>query len=93
VQVVLISTDPVRDTPNALRDFLGKFNPTFLGIPGTVDQLTEVWSNYDIVVMDAGETHSSFTYVVDKEGNLRLKIDAEILPEEIASDLKILLAE
>ena len=93
VQVLLVSTDPVRDTPQALQDFLGKFNPTFLGIPGTVDQLTEVWSNYGIEVMDGGETHSSFTYVVDKGGNLRLKIDAETLPEDIVSDLKILLAE
>ncbi len=93
VQVLLVSTDPVRDTPQALQDFLGKFNPAFLGIPGTVDELTEVWSNYGIEVMDGGETHSSFTYVVDKGGNLRLKIDSESLPEDIASDLRILLAE
>ena len=35
VQVVLVSTDPVRDTPQVLQDFLGKFNPAFLGITGT----------------------------------------------------------
>ena len=93
VQVVLVSTDPVRDTPQMLEDFLGKFNPSFLGIPGTLDELSQVWSDYGITVLDGGETHSSFTYVIDKSGSLRLKIDAAALPEDIAADLKILLAE
>ena len=93
IQVVLVSTDPVRDTPQALQDFLGKFNPTFLGLTGTMDELTQVWDDYGIMVLDGGETHSSFTYVIDNGGNLRLKIDADAAPEDIASDLKVLLAE
>ena len=93
VQVVLVSTDPVRDTPQMLKDFLGKFNPSFLGVTGTMDELTKTWDAYGIEVLFGGETHSSFTYVIDKAGNLRLKIDAETVPEDIASDLKILLAE
>ena len=93
VQVVLVSTDPVRDTPQVLQDYLKKFDPSYLGIPGTQDQLTTVWNDYGVVVLDGGETHSSFTYVIDKGGNLRLKFDPETIPEDIASDLKILLAE
>jgi protein SCO1/2 len=93
VQVVLVSTDPVRDTPHALAEFLSHFNPGFLGIPGTSEQLTKLWDSYGIEVMDGGETHSSFTYVIDKAGNLRLKISSESAPDEIASDLRILLAE
>ena len=93
VQVVLVSTDPARDTPQALYDFLNKFDPSYVGIPGTVDQLTKVWEGYGVVVLDGGETHSSFTYVIDKAGNLRLRFGPETAPEDIASDLKILLAE
>jgi protein SCO1/2 len=93
VQVVLVSTDPVRDTPSALAEFLGHFNPTFLGIPGDQEELAAIWDNYDIEVMDGGETHSSFTYAIDKAGNLRLKIASESSPDEIASDLRILLSE
>lgn len=93
VQVVLVSTDPVRDTPQALQDFLGKFDPSYIGIPGTVDELTKIWNDYGVVVEDGGETHSSFTYIVDQKGNLRLTFAPEALPEDIASDLKILLAE
>jgi protein SCO1/2 len=93
VQVVLVSTDPVRDTPVALQDFLGKFDPSYLGIPGSVDELKRIWNDYGVVVQDGGETHSSLTYVVDKKGNLQLTFDPEATPEDIASDLKILLAE
>ena len=93
VQVVLVSTDPVRDTPMALQDFLGKFDPSYLGIPGSVDELKRIWNDYGVVVQDGGETHSSLTYVVDKKGNLQLTFDPEATPEDIASDLKILLAE
>lgn len=93
VQVVLVTTDPVRDTPQALRDFLGKFDPTFLGIPGTPDELARVWKDYGVVVLDGGETHSDFTYVVDSSGNLRLTFLPDTSAQDIAADLKILLAE
>ena len=93
IQVVLVSTDPVRDTPQALQDFLGKFDASYTGIPGTVDELKKIWNDYGVVVEDGGETHSSFTYIVDKRGSLRLTFAPETSPEDIASDLKILLAE
>ncbi len=93
VQVVMVTTDPVRDTPEAMKAFLGKFNPTFLGLPGTPEELAKVWKDYDVTVLDNGETHSSFTYVIDRNGNIRLTFLPDVLPEDIASDLEILLAE
>jgi protein SCO1/2 len=92
IQVVMVSTDPVRDSRKALHDFLGKFNPNFLGITGSVDELSNIWSDYGVVVLDGGETHSSYTYVIDQQGNLRLHFDPEMAPEDIASDLEVLLA-
>ena len=93
VEVVLVSTDPVRDTPQVLQEYLKKFDPSYLGIPGTQDQLMTIWNEYGVTVLDGGETHSSFTYVIDKGGKLRLTFDPETTPEDIASDLKILLSE
>lgn len=93
IQVVMVSTDPVRDTPQALKTFLGKFNPGFLGISGTADELAKIWSDYGVEVLDGGETHSSFTYVIDRRGNQRLNFSPDSTPEDIAHDLKILLAE
>jgi len=93
VQVVLVSTDPVRDTPQVLHDYLDKFSPSFAGIPGTVDELKKVWDAYDVTVLDGGETHSSFSYVIDKNGNLRLTFSPDTEPEDIVHDLRMLLAE
>jgi protein SCO1/2 len=91
VHVVLVSTDPVRDTPDIMRDYLDKFDPAYVGITGAQEQLSKLWSDYGVTVLDGGETHSSFTYVVDQKGNLRLHFDPETSPEDIASDLKTLL--
>lgn len=93
VQVVLVSTDPVRDTPQAMKEFLAKFNPTFVGIPGTVQQLEQVWNEYGVTVEDGGETHSNFTYVIDPNGIQRILFLPETSAEDIAHDVKILLAE
>jgi protein SCO1/2 len=93
VQVVMVSTDPVRDTPEAMKEFLGKFSPAFVGIPGAQAELAKIWSEYGVEVQDGGETHSSFTYVIDKSGRLRLTLDPDTVPEDITTDLQILLAE
>jgi protein SCO1/2 len=93
VQVVMISTDPLRDTPQALRDFLSKFDASFIGIPGSPDQLEKIWKDYDVDVLEGGETHSSYTYVIDRRGKLRVNFTPETSAEDIVSDLKNLLAE
>ena len=93
VKVAMVSTDPIRDTPQSMQDFLGKFNSDFLGLLGTTDQLSKIWNDYGVTVLDGGETHSSTIYAVDKNGKLRLALDTDLTPEDIASDLKILLAE
>jgi protein SCO1/2 len=91
VSVLLITTDPVRDDPNALRVFVGRFNPQFLGLTGTEAQLAKVWKDYGVTVMDGGETHSSYLYVVDRSGLLVETVLADSSPAEIAADLRLLL--
>jgi protein SCO1/2 len=93
VEVVMVSTDPATDTPQSMKEFMGRFNPAFLGLLGTPDQLAKSWKDYGVTVLDGGETHSSFTYVIDKKGNLRETITPDALPDDVASDVKVLLAE
>jgi len=93
IQVLMISTDPARDTQSALKEFLGKFNPTFLGLTGTPAELAKAWSDYGVTVLDNGETHSNFIYVIDRAGNLRLTFLPDTPPDDEAADLRILLAE
>lgn len=69
-QVIMISTDPARDTPAAMGGLLINFDPTFIGLTGSLAALQSVWSAYGVTVLDDGETHSSYTYLIDPQGNL-----------------------
>jgi len=69
-QIIMISTDPARDTPEAMGAFLAHFDPSFIGLTSSKETLQPVWSNYGVTVLDSGETHSSYLYPVDPRGNL-----------------------
>ena len=91
VQVLMVSTDPARDTHQSLKDFLSSFNPTFLGLTGSPEELQKVWSDYGVTVMDGGETHSVYLYVIDTAGDIRETLGLEAEPKDIASDVRLLL--
>jgi len=91
VQVVMVSTDPVRDTPEALAEFMGKFDPSFLGLTGTPEALQKVWKDYGVAVEHGGETHSTFLFVIDPRGDIRETLLPETEPADIASDARLLL--
>ena len=91
VQVAMVSTDPVRDTPQALKDFMGHFDPSFLGLTGTRAELQRVWRGYGVAVEDGGETHSVFLYVIDPAGNVRETFLPDAEPKDIAADVSLLL--
>ena len=91
VQVVMVSTDPVRDTPQALKDFMEHFNPSFLGLTGTPAELQIVWKDYGVTVAAGGETHSTFLYVIDPAGNVRETFLPNTEPNDIARDVGLLL--
>jgi len=92
-RMVLVTTDPARDTPQALKEFLGRFNKAFLGLTGSTDELNTVWKAYGVTVMDGGETHSNYIYVIDKSGNLVETILPDAGAAEIAADVRTLLDE
>ena len=90
VQVIMVSTDPARDTPQALKDFMMHFDPSFLGLTGTIDELQKAWKDYGVTVADGGETHSTYLYVIDPAGNVRETFLPDSEPQDIAHDLKLL---
>ena len=93
VLVVMVSTDPAGDTPGSMKSFMEKFDPGFLGLLGTPEELAKAWQDYGVTVMDGGETHSSYTYVIDRQGDLRETFPPEATADDIAADIKVLLAE
>jgi protein SCO1/2 len=91
VQVAMISTDPVRDTPQALKEFMAHFDPDFLGLTGTLGELRKAWQDYGVTVLAGGETHSTFLYVIDPAGNVRETFLPDTEPGDIAADVDALL--
>ncbi len=98
VQVVYVTVDPERDTAVRMRDYLKAFDPTFIGGTGTAAQLAAVRHDYGISVSDKIPTgsgyalaHSSFTYLVDRQGMLRALMPFGHDARDFAHDVRLLL--
>jgi protein SCO1/2 len=99
VQVVYITVDPERDDAQRLRDYLAGFDKTFLGGTGTPEQLAAVRNEYGIAATrrTAGESyafdHSSYTYLIDRGGNLRALMPYGQSADDYVHDLQLLLKQ
>lgn len=91
IVVAMVTTDPMRDTPDTLRQFLRKFDPSFMGLTGSNDDLATVWKGYGVTALNGGETHSNYLYVIDPSGDLVETFLADAAPEIIAADVRLLL--
>lgn len=99
VQVLFVTVDPKRDSPELLRNFVPAFNPTFLGLYGDAVATEKVKNDFKIYSAErAGKTpesytvdHSAQTLVFDTKGRLRLMLPYGTAGDKVASDLKILL--
>ncbi len=95
VQVIFITLDPSRDTPEVLKKFIPTFNGSFIGLTGSEDDINKVTSQFKIFYQKvndgskAGYTidHSAGLYVIDKSGSIKLHIRNSQTPEDMASDL------
>jgi protein SCO1/2 len=90
-QVILVSTDPERDTPEVLGEYLSHFDPSFIGVTSSQADLQPVWSAYGVTVLDHGETHSSYLYLVDPQGNLIGTYPLLSNSDDITADIQNLL--
>src|SRR3569623_1836416 len=100
LQVVFITVDPERDTPKTLKAYMANFDPTFIGLVPTPDQLAQVAKDFKVYYKKAeGPTptsytmdHSAATYIYDPEGHLRLYTRYGQGPQLLVSDITKLLA-
>jgi protein SCO1/2 len=106
LQVVFITVDPERDNAEHLRKFVAFFDPTFVGATGTPGQLAEIRKVYGITMSDKIFTdaaskskgiyyldHSSFVYLIDREGKLRAMMPFGVTADDIEHDAKTLLSK
>src|SRR4030042_5226272 len=92
-QVLLITSDPARDSPDMLGKYLSHFDPSFIGLTSSPETLQKVWADYGVVVMDDGETHSSYLYLIDPQGEMIATYPLLQNVDGITADLQHLISE
>ncbi len=100
VEVVFITVDPERDTPQRIQEYVRQFSPTFIGLSGSEETLKPIWQAYNvsrIVEKTSSATgylvnHSAYIYLIDADGYLRVIFPFGTPPEDIMYDVRHLLA-
>lgn len=100
VQVLFITLDPERDTPELLAKYVPAFDPRFLGLVGDKAATEKVAKEFKVYYQKVpGKEPGSYTldhtagsYVFDPQGRLRLFVRHGQGAEPIAHDLKLLLS-
>jgi protein SCO1/2 len=98
VQVLFVTLDPERDTPELLARYLPAFDPGFLGLYGDRDATARTANDFRVFFQKvpgrSGDSytvdHSSASYVFDPQGRLRLLVRPG-RPDDLAADLRTLL--
>ena len=98
VQVLFVTVDPERDTPQLLAKYVPAFDPSFLGLYGDAAATARVAREFKVFYQKApGRTPDSYTmdhtagsYVFDPQGRLRLLARQGNVPNLVA-DLRTLL--
>jgi protein SCO1/2 len=98
VQFIMVSVDPARDTLDLLGEYVGSFDPAFLGAGGSMEAIDRVAAEYGIYYA-YGEGDVTTGYTVDHtanllgispEGELRIIWSPEVTRPQLAGDLDAL---
>jgi protein SCO1/2 len=99
VQVLFVTIDPERDTPELLSQYVPAFNPTFLGLYGDAAATAATAREFKVLYQkQPGSTpgsysmdHSAGTFIFDPQGRLRLYVTHGQGPELYTHDIHELL--
>ena len=99
LQGLFISVDPQRDTPEVIKAYMTNFDPSFLALHATPDELVALAKDYKVYFKKVdGQTPTSYTmdhsagsYVYDTQGKLRLYTRYGTGVAPLLADIKLLL--
>ncbi len=101
VDVVYVTTDPARDTEQAIKDYLTRLDPTFVGLTGELDTIVEVAKPLGVGITQGERlpsggydvTHSTTITGVDSDDDGTILWDSETSSGDFASDIHQLLQD
>ena len=99
IQVIMISVDPDRDTPEHLAEYVRAFNPSFIGLTGTPEEIAEVATMYGIYYEKREGTvatgylvdHTASVTAIDRDGYVKVLFPFGTTAEQFADDLAYML--
>lgn len=98
VQVVFVSVDPSRDTPEKLGQYTRLFDPNFIGATGTREEIDLITSAFNVHYKINSESkdnysvdHSGFITVIDRSGYVIMSWQHGTPPSDMSADLSYLL--
>jgi len=99
VQVLFVTLDPARDTPEILSQYTPAFHPSFLGMYADEETIARTAKDFKIFFAKQKADAEGFytvdhmgpSFVFDPQGRLRLFVSDEHSADAIAEDLRTLL--
>ena len=95
VQVLFISVDPARDTPDVVGAYVARFHSRIVGLTGSAEQVAAVAKTYRIyfaIPENAGEDytvdHSTVIYLMDSDDEYLANFSYTASVEEIVAGLR-----
>ena len=101
IQVLFVTLDPERDTPELLKAYMEGFDPSFIALRGTPEETAAAAKEFKLFYAKApGKTpdsysidHTAGSYLFDAQGQVRLFIRYGSGAEALTADLKTLLED
>ncbi len=99
IQVIFITLDPERDTPEVIKGYTAAFDPSFIGLYSNLAGTEKAAKDFRVFYqkVPAGNSytidHTAFTYVYDVLGRLRLTVKHDQPSEKTAEDIRKLLSQ
>ncbi|MGH7684256.1 MAG: SCO family protein [Vulcanimicrobiaceae bacterium] len=84
VRIVFVTVDPRHDSPQRMKQYLSKFDPSFIGVTGTENQLLPVYKAYHVWSqalpkttkgLEEVEAHTATITLIDRGGHLKSYAD------------------
>lgn len=64
IAVVFVSTDPDRDTPERIREWLDSFGPSFIGLRGDIEQVNRIQESFGLPPATAATPDADGNYAI-----------------------------
>lgn len=99
LQLLFVTVDPERDTPVLLREYLAAFDPSFVALTGSAQQIKSAADEFRVFYkkVPTGSSytmdHTALSYLFDPQGHLRVALRHEQSVDDYTADVKALLAE